>query len=65
MNKYKPTIKIESTDNYEKAREDLLTALHSFSKLSYIQQECLAKELFGAANVATVLNIMLRVFRNY
>ena len=60
MNQYKPTIKIESTDNYEKAREDLLTALHSFSKLSYIQQECLAKELFGAAKVAAVLQHLQR-----
>ena len=62
MNQYRPTIGIEPTDKYEKAKQDLINAFYSFGKLSPVQQETLIKELFGAVNVATVLNIMLRRF---
>ena len=58
MNQYKPTIGIEPTDPYEKAKQDLITALKSFGMLSAIQQETLAKELFGAASVNAILNLI-------
>ena len=48
---------IESTNPYEKAKQDLITAFQSFSMLPPLQQEMLAKELFGAANVAAVVNL--------
>lgn len=65
MNQCKPTVGIEPNDEYEKAKQDLITAYNSFRKLSPNQQELLAKELLGAANVAAMLNIMQRVFWNY
>ena len=65
MNQYRPTIRIEPTDKYEKAKQDLITAYNSFRELSPNQQEMLAKELLGAANVTTMLNIMQRVLWNY
>lgn len=65
MNQYKPTVEIESTDKYEKAKQDLITAYNSFRELLPNQQETLVKELFGAANVAAMLNIMQRVFGNH
>lgn len=65
MSQYRPTVGIEPTDKYEKAKQDLITAYNSFRELSPNQQETLAKELFGAANVAAIINAMQRAFRNY
>ena len=64
MNQYRPAVGIEPTDKYEKAKQDLITAYNSFRELSPNQQEMLAKELLGATNVATMLNIMQRAFLN-
>ena len=58
MNQYRPKIGVESVDPYEKAKQDLITALQSFRMLSPRQQEMLAKELFGAASVEAVVNII-------
>lgn len=65
MSQYRPTIGIRPTDKYERAKHDLITAYNSFRELSPDQQEKLAKELFGAANVAVILNAMQRAFLNY
>ena len=51
---------VEFNDDYTNAKKDLITAIKSISKLNPIQQECLAKELFGAAYIETVM----RVFSN-
>lgn len=64
MNQYRPTFGIEPTDKYEKAKQDIIKACKSFNELSFIQQETLAKQLFGAANVAAVLNIIQRDIKN-
>ena len=58
MNQYRPTFGVEPVDPYEKAKQDLITALQSFRMLSPRQQEMLAKELFGAANVAAVVELI-------
>lgn len=42
----------------KKQKQDLITALQSFRMLSPRQQEMLAKELFGAASVEAVVNII-------
>ena len=64
MGQYRPTAGIDPTDKYEKAKQDLIKAYESFNDLSSIQQEKLAKELFGAANVAAVLNIIQQAFKS-
>lgn len=65
MEQYRPTVGIEPTDKYEKAKQDLITAYNSFRELSPNQQVMLAKELLGAANVTAMLNVMQRAFWNY
>ena len=61
----KPTAGFEFTDPYEKAKQDMLTAIHSMQVLSPVQREMLAKELFGASNVAAVLRLMRNLFHKY
>ena len=56
MNDYRLTLGIEPTDRYKKAKQDLLQALRSFEELSPQEKECLLEELFGAANVALVID---------
>ena len=53
----RPTIDFESTDPYQKAKKDVMTALISVKSLPEDQQRRLAEELFGAANVAAVINL--------
>ena len=62
MCQYRPTVGVELTDKYEKAKQDLITAYNSFRELFPDQQEMLVKELFGTAKVAAVLNIIQRTF---
>ena len=47
MNEYKVTLGIEPTNDYEKAKQDLIQAMQSIQKLSPLQQQMLAKEFFG------------------
>ena len=51
---------VEFNDDYTNAKMDLIKAMKSIAKLNPIQQECLAKELFGASYIETVM----RVFSN-
>lgn len=53
----KSTIDFEHTDSYQKAKKDVITALFSVKSLPEEQQRRLAEELFGAANVAAVINM--------
>lgn len=62
MDNYKPTFGIEPTDKYKKATQDLLQALNSVSQLSLPQRQRLAKEFFGATNVATIYSILQQYF---
>lgn len=57
MDKYKLTFGIEPTDKYEKAKQDLIQALHSLQELSPQEQRVLTEELFGAAQVAIAINM--------
>lgn len=61
MEEYQLTLGIEPTDDYEKAKQDLLQAMQSIQKLSPLQQQMLAKEFFEtASNMA-----LLKMFQQY
>lgn len=51
MENHKLTIGIEPTEKYLKAKQDLLQAFKSYSELTPMEKECLAKEIWGAAQV--------------
>lgn len=57
MDNYRVTVGIEPTNDYDKAKQDIMQALASVRKLPPQQQQRLAEELFGAANVAALLTI--------
>ncbi len=61
MDSYKPTVEIEPTDKYERAKKDLLKALKSCGELSPQERESLLDELFGAANVVVLDSILNRI----
>lgn len=61
MEEYKLALGIEPTDDYKKAKQDLVQAMWSIQKLSLQQQQMLAEELFGVANVM-ILNQILRQY---
>ena len=58
MDNYKLTIGVESTDKYEKAKQDLIEALTSYNELTCREKESLMQEFFGAVNVAYICNIL-------
>ena len=51
MEHYKLTIVVDPTNKYEKAKMDLIQAFKSYSELTPTEKECLAKEIWGAAQV--------------
>lgn len=57
MDNYKVSVGIEPTNDYDKAKQDVLQALNSIRKLSPRQQQMLAEELVGATNVAILLSL--------
>ena len=58
MEEYKLTLGMEPTDDYKKAKQDLIQAMRSIQKLSPQQQE-----LFGAANVMVLSQILRQYLR--
>ena len=60
MEEYKLTLGMEPTDDYKKAKQDLIRAIR---KLSPQQQQMLAEELFGAANVMVLSQILRQYLR--
>lgn len=58
MNPIKPIVGLEPTDPYEKAKQDIYTAMKSVSVLSPTQREKLANELFQAVDVSAALRLM-------
>lgn len=60
MDRYKPTIGIEPTNKYDKAKQDLIQAMNSIRELSQQEQQMLFTELFGAAGIAAVLSLFNR-----
>ncbi len=62
MDDYRVTVGVEPTNDYDKARQDLLQAMNSIRKLSPQQQRMLAEEFFGATNVAALVEILHQAF---
>lgn len=54
MNNYRVTVGVESTNDYDKAKQDVRQAWASVSKLPSQQQRRLAEEFVGEANVAAL-----------
>ena len=63
MEEYKSTLGMEPTDDYKKAKQDLIQAMRSIQKLSPQQQQMLEEELFGAANVMVLSQILRQYLR--
>jgi len=62
MDNYRVTVGVEPTNDYDKARRDVLQAMNSVRKLSPQQQRMLVEEFVGAANVAALMNIFQQAF---
>lgn len=62
MNDYRLTVGVEATNNYEKAKQDVLQALESVRQLPPQQQQTLMEELVGAANVVGLINLFQQAF---
>ena len=60
MDYFKPTFGEEPKNKYDKAKQDLIKAMNSVRELTDQEQRMLVMELFGAANVATLLNLLNR-----
>jgi len=58
MDNYKLTIGVEPTEKYQRAKQDLLQAFKSYNELTPMEQECLAKEIWGAAQVELAYRIL-------
>ena len=58
MEQFKPTFGIEPTNKYVKAKMDLIQAMNSVRELTQQEQQMLATEFFGAANVATIIDLI-------
>ena len=58
MNDFNIKMNVEPTDNYTKAKKDLLQAMISVQALTPVEQRRLAEEIFGAAKVTMVLNLL-------
>lgn len=60
MQGFRIVLDVEFNDDYMNAKMDLIKVMKSISKLNSVQQECLAKEVFGAAYIET----LMRAFSN-
>lgn len=58
MDNYQITVGVEPANDYDKARQDVIKAFDSVRKLPLWQQQKLAEELFGAANVAMLFRLL-------
>lgn len=62
MNNYRLMVDIEPTDKYDKAKQKLLQAINAVQELPQYQQQHLAEEIFGTANVAFFLKVLTQNF---
>lgn len=62
MDNYRVTVGVEPTNDYDKAKQDVMQAMTSIRKLPPQQQRMLAEELVSAANVAALMNIFRQNF---
>ncbi len=60
MDRFEPTIGIEPTNKYDKAKQDLIQAMNSIRELTQQEQQMLFTDLFGAAGIAALLNLFNR-----
>lgn len=58
MEYFRQETQTESTDSYDKAKQDVLQAVDSVRRLSAQQQRMLAEELMGVTNAAVLLNLL-------
>ena len=63
ISNYKPKLSIESTDKYEKARDDVLKAKQSVSELTPQQKKRLAEEVFGFEAANKIIMFIQQNFR--
>lgn len=57
MDNYRVTVGVDPTNDYDKAKQDVMQAMASIRKLPPQQQRMLAEDFVGAANVAVLMNI--------
>ena len=62
MDHYRVIIGVEPTNDYDKAKQDVMQAMISIRKLTPQQQRMLAEELVGAANAAALMKIFRQNF---
>lgn len=62
MDNCRLTVEFEPTNDYDKAKQDVIRDMASIRKLPPQQQRMLAEELVGAASVAALLNIFYQAF---
>ena len=62
MDNFKVKLNVEPTNDYEKAKLELLKAMNSIRALPPYQQKQLAEEVFGVEAVATLAHIMQQYF---
>lgn len=62
MEEYKITFGIEPTDEYIKAKNDIIEAMSSIQKLTPQEQQALAQEIFGAESVKLVMDMIRQYF---
>ena len=63
MEDYKLKAELEPTDDYRKAKKDLIQAMMSIQKLSPQQQQMLAEEILGAERAAAFGRWFYHYFR--
>ena len=62
MENFKVKLNVEPTNDYEKAKLELLKAMDSIRALPSYQQKQLDEELFGVQAVVTLARIMQQYF---
>ena len=63
MNDYKISVGIDPTDEYEKAKSDMLKAIESIRLLAPVQQQKLAEELLVIAGFTNFCQLLDRYYR--
>ena len=61
MRNYNTSVDIEPTDAYQKAKRDLVQALQSIQALTPVQQKLLAEEMLGAAQFASICQVLVTI----
>lgn len=63
MNDYKINLSVEPTNDYDKAKMDIIQAMNSIQKLSPQQREQLARELFGVERIELIRQVLSAISR--